>query len=185
MKSALYMLSLLALCTACGKSDPPTDPGQLDKLLKVTMANGDVIYASPEDNSPVLPWGPISDIVALTNQPTGAAAVMDFNGEANTAAIVAQLGTNGGTAYAAKVCADLVAYGFDDWYLPAAGELYEMYLKLGPNGSKQIVVSDSHVYYWSSSERDKSNVWLQNFENDEQEIYDGKSPTNRCRCIRR
>ena len=43
MKNALFFLSFLALCTACSKSDGPSDPGQLDNLIKVTMTNGDVI----------------------------------------------------------------------------------------------------------------------------------------------
>jgi hypothetical protein len=71
------------------------------------------------------------------------------------------LGTNLGYAYAAKLCSDLEAYGYDDWYLPALGELNEMYKKLGPanGGSGQITLG----HYWSSSENDYYNAWLQNF----------------------
>ncbi len=155
----------------------------LDSLLKVTMTNGDVIYASPVDNNAPggVEWGGYGiNITALPDIITLAAANMDFNGETNTTAIVTQLGANNGTAYAAKVCADLVAYGFDDWYLPAAGELNEMYLKLGPNGSGQITTG----FYWSSSEGDDANAWFRNFGGGNQG-YGNKSNVLQCRCVRR
>lgn len=159
---------------------------QLDSLLKVTMTNGDVIYASPVDNNAPgsVGWGGTgTDITALTNSTTLAAANMDFAGAANTAAIVAQLGDNGGTAYAAKVCADLVAYGFDDWYLPAAGELNEMYKKLGPvaNGGSGQITSG---YYWSSSEYINFFAWYQIFD-DGSQYNDLKDFGYQCRCVRR
>jgi hypothetical protein len=104
---------------------------------------------------------------------TTEAANMDFNGEANTTAIA------GG--YAAKVCADLVAYGFDDWYLPAAGELNEMYLKLGPIGSGQITTG----IYWSSSECDENFAWGQDFGDGGQQESFLKFGEFQCRCVRR
>lgn len=186
MKNILFLLLLVVLGTACSKSDSPADPDQLDKLLNVTMDNGDVIYVSPVDQIPYPPgvfWGPATDITALTNNTTEANAKMDFNGEANTAAIVAQLGDNGGTAYAAKVCTDLVAYGFDDWYLPAAGELNEMYQKLGPvanGGSGQLTTG----FYWSSSESNSNNAWLRDFLSG-YKIKDVKNEYYNCRCVRR
>jgi len=158
-------------------------PGPLDSLLQVTMSNGEVIYASPVDQvtyPPGVQWGPVTNITALTDITTLAAANMDFNGEAKTAAIVTQLGPNGGTPYAAKVCADLVAYGFDDWYLPAAGELNEMYLKLGPSGSGEITSGA----YWSSSEYNGDGAWVQVFDNGNQG-FGYKFTVGSCRCVRR
>lgn len=158
-------------------------PSPFDSLLKVTMSNGEVIYASSVDNGVGVQWGAFLNIVALPDIQTVAAANMDFNGKTNTATIVAQLGANNGTAYAAKVCADLVAYGFDDWYLPAAGELNEMYLKLGPvanGGSGQIATG----YYWSSSETSVPTAWGQDFD-DGLQFYFNKKDNFRCRCARR
>jgi len=157
-------------------------PSPLDSLLEVTMTNGEVIYASPVDNGPqFVKWGGYGiNITALPDITSVAAVNMDFNGETNTTAIVTQLGANNGTPYAAKVCADLVAYGFDDWYLPAAGELNEMYLKLGPNGSAQITTG----YYWSSSEFLDTSAWFQYFDDGNQSIFD-KNVLNQCRCVRR
>jgi hypothetical protein len=156
-------------------------PSQLDSLIKVTMTNGTLIYTYPTDNSTFVQWGGLeTDIAALANITSWAAANMDFSGEANTAAIVAQLGTNGGTPYAAKLCADLVAYGFDDWYLPAAGELNEMYQKLGPTGSGQMTTE----LYWSSSEYHYYSAWLLYFEFGALEFL-SKDANHKCRCVRR
>ena len=63
-----------------------------------------------------------TNVSGLTDFKTADAAILDFNGWANTQAIVAQMGTNTNKDdYAAKTCAELVADGYDDWYLPAAG----------------------------------------------------------------
>jgi len=132
MKNLLFLLFVVGFVTSCKQSETPLAPSKLDSLFKVQMTNGDVIYASPTVSSPAVGWGGYkTNITALTDLALSATARTDFSGEVNTNAIVAQLGANGGTPYAAKVCADMVAYGFDDWYLPAAGELDEMYKKLG------------------------------------------------------
>lgn len=177
MKNTLFFLLLLALGTACSKSDPRTYPPQLDLLMKVTMTNGDVIYADPGGNFPSLWYSPPTDVPNLTNMTTLAAANMDFNGEANTAAMVA----NGTAFYAAQYCATLEAYGFDDWYLPAAGELNEMYQKLGPNGSQQITTGA----YWSSSEFDADYAWIQSFVDGYQSTGGKAYYYYYCRCVRR
>lgn len=154
---------------------------QLNSLIKVPMTNGDVIYTYPSDNSTGVTWGSYGNITALPD--VIASPTMDFNGETNTNAIVAQLGTNNGTPYAAKICADLVAYGFDDWYLPAAGELNEMHNKLGPlgfGGSGQMPTGG----YWSSSEYGTEYAWGKGFD-DGLQILDIKLSILQCRCVRR
>jgi len=179
-KTLLLPILALLLITACEKEQPAQS--QLGSLIKVPMTNGDVIYAFPTDNSTNVQWGGYgTNITALTNITTKAVANMDFNGEANTAAIVGQLGTNNGIAYAAKLCADLVAYGFDDWYLPAAGELNEMYQKLGPGGSGQITTG----FYWSSSEVSVFLAWLQHLGSGGQDADGFKDNDIQCRCVRR
>ncbi len=161
----------------------PSSP-QLARLLKVTMTNGDVIYAHPADNSTGVEWGGLFiAIAALPNIMPLDVANKDFNGASNTTAIVTQLGDNGGIAYAAKLCADRVAYGFDDWYLPAVGELNEMYKKLGPvakGGSGQITKGS----YWSSSQYFVTVAWDQDF-GDGFQKGDSKNRTLLCRCVRR
>jgi uncharacterized protein (TIGR02145 family) len=185
MKNLLFFLFLAGFITSCLETatSPDPDKGPLDKLLKIQMTNGDVIYASPVVNSPAVQWGGYkTNITALTDIPLSATARLDFSGKANTDAIVAQLGANGGTAYAAKVCADLVAYGFDDWYLPAAGELDEMYKKLGTvaqGGNGQITTGS----YWSSSERNSNEGYV--VYADKGLTTDFKDYESKCLCIRR
>jgi hypothetical protein len=158
-------------------------PGPLDSLLEVTLPDGSSIYAHPMDNSGAVDWGPAVDIADLANALDIPAAEMDFDGRMNTGTIVAQLGDNNGMAYAAKVCDDLEAFGFDDWYLPAAGELTEMIKQLGPSGSMEM----SSAIYWSSTEGSLSNrawVWAGNFGR----LFDNiKNPAGTiiCRCVRK
>jgi len=70
-------------------------------------------------------------------------------GQANTAAIITQLGQEN---TAAKLCDDLVVSNggadYDDWFLPSISELDQMYAGFSPCGICQLAGSN----YWSSSE---------------------------------
>ncbi len=150
----LLALTIITLIASC-KKEP------LDSLLKVTMDNGDVIYVHPTSygGEVGVQWGGYgTDIIDLTNVTFFGDPISDFDGEANTEIIVAQVGANNGESYAAQICKNLVSYGFDDWYLPAAGELNEVFKKIGPNGSGQIKAGYSH---WSSTEVDSNSAWVQ------------------------
>ncbi len=84
------------------------------------MTNGDIIYLDPSVIGDPVEWGGYGkDILLLTNLSSLEEVENDFNGKANTEAIVGQLGINEGRPYAAKICADMEAFGFDDWYLPS------------------------------------------------------------------
>jgi hypothetical protein len=147
-------------------------------LLLVTLPDGSYMYIHPTDNSTGILWGGAeTDIPGLVNRITLADANADFAGAANTQIIVTALG--GGT-YAAKLCADLVAYGYDDWYLPAAGELNTIYQQLGPNGSNNI----PYGWYWSSSEHSATGAWGRNFANGSWHEVN-KANYDYCRCVRR
>ncbi|MBK8966917.1 MAG: DUF1566 domain-containing protein [Lewinellaceae bacterium] len=148
-----------------------------------TPNNGDeyTLYVHPTDNSTSIEWGGFgTDIPTLANITTTAAANADFDGVGNTQKIVDALGNNSGTAYAAKLCADLVDNGCDDWYLPAAGELKAMYDQLGPGGENGF----ANEYYWSSSEYNLGFAWLQYFV-DGFQFSNFKDSFYRCRCVRR
>lgn len=60
---------------------------------------------------------------------------------------------------AARLCSDLVLNGFDDWYLPSMDELNLLYTNLKAAGIGKL----SDELYWSSSETDFNNAWLQDF----------------------
>ena len=84
--------------------------------------------------------------------------------------------SNNGTV-AAKLCADLTAGGYDDWFLPSRDELALLY------ASKGAVGGYAAAFYWSSSEVNTTNAWRQNFFSGGQ-ITSLKSNTDRVRCIR-
>lgn len=147
-------------------------------LLLVSLPDGSCLYVHPTDNSTGIEWGGFgTDIPTLANKTTTAQANADFDGEANTQKIVDELGAG---TYAAKLCADLVASGYSDWYLPAAGELNAMYQQLGPSGNNGFV----NTFYWSSSEYGNIEAWIQFFNFDLQGL-DVKFTFHRCRCVRR
>ncbi len=93
------------------------------------------------------------------------------SGKSNTKALIKAMGTktyskSSGSAtdtYAAKICDDYsVTYHgvvFDDWFLPSKDELNLLYEVLQLNGLGNF----SKNAYWSSSEYNQNNSWLQYF----------------------
>lgn len=129
-------------------------------LISITLPDGNIVEFSPVDNfggtgADRVHWGPLTDITDLPNL-GNSLAEMDYNGESNTAAIIAQLGDytppNSNLSYAAKLCDELVAYGYDDWYLPAAGEL------LYAATQTELNFGDA-VCYVSSTEHTANSMW--------------------------
>jgi hypothetical protein len=152
-----------------------------DNLLQVGLPDGNILYVHPTDNSTGIRWGDFIDIPRVDDITT-----MDFKGAANTLAIVNALGDFNSGAYAAKLCADLVAFGFDDWYLPAAGELNMMYQQLGPTTNGFEGSGDMPTgFYWSSSEYSASFARYQHFIDGNQYLATKGSADPSCRCVRR
>ena len=93
-----------------------------------------------------------------------------FAGEANTSKIIAAhvaIGDDGST-YAARICNELQlteggkTYG--DWYLPSLEEVNLMYINKASIDATAIANGGSGFadeYYWSSSEYDFGNAWVQ------------------------
>ena len=71
---------------------------------------------------------------------------------------MAGITTQGNTgSYAAKLCRDYRGGGFSDWYLPAKDELNLLYAQ------KSLVGGFVNEIYWSSSEFDTGDAWVQDF----------------------
>jgi hypothetical protein len=102
--------------------------------------------AAPSDQATSVLWSNITTVaVSGTGRLIG-------NGRANTQAIISQ---SGHVASAAKICADLVLNGYDDWFLPSQNELIAMYDELKKKG-----VGDFASYiYWTSSQYASQAVW--------------------------
>ena len=120
-------------------------------------------------------------------------ALSDFNGKANTAALLAASDTDSYTTYAnmATWCrifnqTATENQGYTDWYIPACGQLSLMYLnKTAINNALtkiggQTIASDT---YWSSSEYDSDNGWRVLFDKGFV-LYNVKSSNCRVRFVR-
>ena len=97
-------------------------------------------------------------------------AKADYNGKANTAAIISGYAALGVDMNSRDMCKMLEAYnegGYTDWYVPAAGQLYEFSSnKAAINEALTAVSGDEFEFsFWSSSEKDSKNAWNMNFSN--------------------
>ena len=96
------------------------------------------------------------------------------NGTVNTLAIEAAAGTYP----AGEICADLVAFGFDDWFLPARNELSVI------RSNRLVIGNFVGGNYWSSTETSAANASSMNFGSGQ--IFDGDKDFNTydVRCAR-
>jgi len=85
------------------------------------------------------------------------------NGKKNTALIVAYLALTGETNRAAQICAELTSGGKNDWFLPSAGELNQLYQQRTLTG-----INITNGRYWSSTEGSYQNAWIMDFGNGDQ-----------------
>lgn len=136
--------------------------------LPVVDFNGP-LYVHPEDNASATRYGPINILIEANSE---------TDGQANTIAIVSALGDYNNGNYAAKICQDLEAFGYTDWYLPSKDELNAIYL------NQEQVGGFSGAGYWTSTEATTVNAFNQYFHTG----FSGTSvKTNnfRLRCVRR
>jgi TolB-like protein len=82
-------------------------------------------------------------------------------------------------AEADRRCDSLVVDGYDNWRLPNKGELDLMYKNLKAKGLGDF----SNGWYWSSSESNSYDAWIQNFGSGLQ-YSDGKTSTYSVRAVR-
>ena len=147
-------------------------------LETVDFDNG-IIYVHPVDNC-----GESGEPWSITYNITGATSVVD--GITNQEKIMLdQVGQE--DPFAAKICEDLVALGFDDWYLPSRGELNALYEQLYLNQKGNF----TDRIYWSSTEATFEDTedhqwdgWTQVFESGKQKLG-FKNISVSCRCIRK
>ncbi len=131
-----------------------TTPGQVSRGGTIACLGGGLqnLIAATADNPTALVWG--GHGIAI-----GVGAQSDTDGASNTAAIVAALGNNGGTPYAAQWCNDyeIDSQGntpceagnacYDNWFLPAQDQYACLY-------TNRVAIGgfDSMVGYWTSTE---------------------------------
>jgi len=117
------------------------------------------LESAPSNQSASAPWGCFGTLIP------GADGTAVGTGEQNTIDIVAECTTIG---IAADICANLDLGGYSDWFLPSKDELNLMYENLKVFG----VGGFADFHYWSSSESNAVNVWVQFFDDGFQINYD-------------
>lgn len=118
----------------------PGDPG-----YDATLQQGFVARSADISTNAI--WGCPGTITGATGTALG-------TGSQNTATILTKCNTAG---ISARLCADLVEGGYDDWYLPSEDELGKLYL------NKDIIGGFTGINYVSSTEQNKDYVAYRRF----------------------
>ena len=141
--------------TNCKTSGDVCDDGSIYAGLS---PDGNIqMYTTPADEG-VMPWnngngsGTYTDVMTINCTENGPGSTIStcVEGASNTALVTPQ-DSDSATAgiqphQAAQACADLVAHGHSDWYLPAMEELWILY------DNRVAIGGFSTDFYWSSSE---------------------------------
>ena len=133
------------------------------------------------------------NVEGITETTDQTVAKADFNGKDHTAAIIAAYAEHSVAMEARDMCSVLQTFndgenngGFTDWYIPACGQLYEIYTnKTNINAALTAMSSTafSDNGYWSSSEYSSSYGWDVLFNNGVVDNYD-KNYNLRVRFVR-
>ena len=134
------------------------------------------------------------NISGITETTDSSVAKADMDGKAHTLAIVDHYGVEVDTSSNAGVyCYNYAPAGMEStknqWYLPAAGEIYEYFYGGGTNYSKinatwtKLGISLSSKYFWSSSEYSTSNAWRVGSSGGNMGNYDKFSRNNSVSCL--
>ena len=165
------------IMTAAGTLAAPTTQDNT-ALGVVLITDNQRILISKADatdgTNTTLYWGKNlygKDVAGITETTETSVAKTDFNGKANTEAIIAAYGQHSVDMDSRDMCKVLSTYaegGFTDWYVPAAGQLYEMYTKMSDINTALQNIGGTALEsnsYWSSSESDAGGAWRVVFNN--------------------
>lgn len=111
------------------------------------------LIAAPYDQSDRATWGCQGTSIVSAN---GTAIGTGFQ---NTVYIMSSCSEAG---IAATLCYNLELAGFSDWFLPSKDELFMLYIH------QSAIGGFTNTYYWSSSETDAGDAWVQYFTNGDQ-----------------
>ncbi|MFZ2448981.1 MAG: DNRLRE domain-containing protein [Methylovulum miyakonense] len=106
------------------------------------------LIAAPNDQSIFAAWGCYGTAIS------GADGTAIGTGKQDTSEITTGCTSAG---IAARLCADLVLNGYSDWYLPSKDELNKLFV------NRTAIGGFSSELYWSSSEYNDNNAWVQYF----------------------
>ncbi len=147
------------------------------------------LVAAPQDQDYQgdfsIPWhcnGTDLPIPNVTSGPSGEGAEIG-DGATNTVGIDTASCSVPGDA--AVICANLSLSEYEDWFLPSAKELNEMYQKIGKGAAtpNTNIGGFADIWYWSSSEVEAFIAWAQQF-NDGTQSGGIKNDDYRVRAVR-
>lgn len=115
------------------------------------------------------------NVAGITEKISQTVVKADFSGKEHTNAIITAYTEHSVDMHARDMCSVLQTFndgennvGYSDWYIPAAGQLYEIYTnKININAALTAMSSTafSDDIYWCSSEYSNYNGWSVNFNN--------------------
>ncbi len=151
---------VISLVTSCVKEDPePVRPLQIGMeygggiLYYLDSSGQHGLIAAMNDQNPSAPWW--NGTFVATN------AKSATNGFENTKQIVS---VQGNGHYAASICNDYAGGGLGDWFLPSKDQLNELYIY----SQKWLPGAIFGGQYWTSTEHDTGEAWVQDFANGQQ-----------------
>ena len=145
-------------CSACVDSNKTA--------IGVVVKDNELVMS--QIRSTAMSWSSnYANVSGITETTDSAVAKQDFNGKANTLAIIATFTSDTVDNNAAINCNSYSTAGTNagDWYLPAAGELYSYVYGGGTNYSKinttmgKLGWTFGGRYFWSSSEYLSNHAW--------------------------
>lgn len=181
IQSAALLVIVLMFSNACKKDDSSSTPtvklGQSYQggIVFYILKAGDVGYNASVQHGLIAPENDQASLYGIVWAPSsinilvGTTSTAIGTGNANTNAIVAKLGSGN---YAAKLCSDLVLNGYSDWYLPSKDELNKIL------SSPNLSYFSTGNHYWSSSEVNQSDVWVQTYVSGQQSDRSKTSASN-------
>jgi len=158
--SSIFLIALILLSISCKKDDT------IAVELKIGLAyQGGIIFnldatgkhgliAATIDQSSTDTWWNGTFVTTGATNTT--------NGFANTTKIINAQGNNG--IYAARLCTNYRGGDYSDWFLPSKEQLNILYI------NKSVVGAFSDNIYWSSTEYDLGEAWVQDFSTGEQHL---------------
>ena len=97
------------------------------------------------------------------------------------------------SSLAAEICGSLLLGGYSDWFLPSRDEINLVWQNLADSDGNGVNTGQSdpnniggfvNSYYWSSTESDNNNAWIQSFINGSWGGGNSKASSHKVRAIR-